>query len=209
MIAAPKGRHCMRTMPILLVAAVLAVVGCKPQHPFVWANDLPPSEIPVESQPLRTGDLVRLIVPGMEAELEKAGDLEVTADGNIVVPFIGPQRVEGLTPAQAAQQINSRLNGIVREPNARITVIKPRIPVVAVVGEVRDPGRFEVDHGEGLLTTLSRAGGLTEFAHPTKIYVVRTYPERTRIRFRYEDLVGGVERSVDFSVRDGDVVVVQ
>lgn len=199
----------MRTMPILLLAAVLAGVGCKPQHPFVWANDLPPSEIPVESQPLRSGDKVRLIVPGMEAELDKAGDLEVTADGSIVVPFIGPQRVEGLTPAQAAQQINSRLNGIVREPNARITVVDPRTPVVAVVGEVRDPGRFEVEHGEGLLTTLSRAGGLTEFAHPTQIYVVRSYPERTRIRFRYEDLVGGVERSVDFQVRDGDVVVVQ
>jgi polysaccharide export outer membrane protein len=197
--------------PVLLVVALasLAGIGCKPQHPFVWANDLPPSEIPVESQPLRSGDKVRLIVPGMEAELDKAGDLEVTADGSIVVPFIGPQRVEGLTPAQAAQQLNSRLNGIVREPNARITVVEPRTPVVAVMGEVRDPGRFEVDHGEGLLTTLSRAGGLTEFAHPTKIFVVRTYPDRTRVRFRYEDLVGGVERSVDFQVRDGDVVVVQ
>lgn len=199
----------MRTTPILLLAAMLAGIGCKPEHPFVWASELPPSEIPVESQPLRSGDKVRLIVPGMEAELDKVGDLEVTADGSIVVPFIGPQRVEGLTPAQAAQQLNSRLNGIVREPNARITVVEPRTPVVAVVGEVREPGRFEVEHGEGLLTTLSRAGGLTEFAHPTKIYVVRTYPERTRIRFRYDDLVGGVDRSVDFKVRDGDVVVVQ
>jgi polysaccharide export outer membrane protein len=199
----------MKSVSVLLVAALVAGAACQPKHPFVWANDLPPSEVPVESQPLRTGDRVRLIVPGMEAELEKAGDLEVTADGSIVVPFIGPQRVAGLTPAQAAQQINSRLNGIVREPNARITVIEPRTPVVAVVGEVREPGRFEVDHGESLLTTLSRAGGLTEFAHPTKIFVVRTYPEQTRIRFRYEDLVGGVERSVNFQVRDGDVVVVQ
>jgi polysaccharide export outer membrane protein len=197
--------------PVLLVVALasLAGLGCQPKHPFVWANELPPSEIPVESQPLRTGDVVRLTVPGMEAELDKAGDLEVTADGSVLVPFIGPQRVEGLTPAQAAQQINSRLNGIVREPNARITVVQPRTPVVAVVGEVREPGRFEVDHGEGLLTTLSRAGGLTEFAHPTKIFVVRTYPDRTRVRFRYEDLVGGVERSINFEVRDGDVVVVQ
>ncbi|MCX4240999.1 polysaccharide biosynthesis/export family protein [Paraliomyxa miuraensis] len=199
----------MRSTLPLLVVAVLAGIGCQPKHPFVWANELPPSEIPVESQPLRAGDVIRLTVPGMEADLAKGGDLTITADGSIMVPFIGPIRVEGLTPAQAAQQLNSRLNGIVREPNARVTVVKPRTPVVAVVGEVREPGRFEVDQGESILTTLSRAGGLTEFAHPTKIFVVRTFPARTRIRFRYDDLVGGVERSIDFELRDGDVVVVQ
>lgn len=204
-----EGPFGMRSKPVLLVVALLAGIGCQPKHPFVWAADLPPSEIPIESQPLRTGDVIRLTVPGMEAELDKAGEIEVTADGSIMVPFIGPQRVEGLTPAQAAQQLNSRLNGIVREPNARVTVVEPRTPVVSVVGEVRDPGRFEVEHGEALVTTLSRAGGLTEFAHPTKIYVVRSFPERTRIRFRYEDLVGGVERSINFRLRDGDVVVVQ
>lgn len=199
----------MSTKHLTLAAMVLAVVACQPKHPFVWANDVPPSEIPVESMPLRSGDVIRLTIPGMETELEKTGDLEVTADGSIVVPFVGPVRVEGLTPAQAAQQLNSRLNGIVRDPNARITVVDPRTPVVAVVGEVRSPGQFEINHGEGLITTLARAGGLTEFAHPTKIFVVRTYPDRTRIRFRYEDLVGGVERSIDFQLRDGDVVVVQ
>ncbi len=198
--------------PKHVILAALLLIGtfaCQTKHPFVWAAELPPSEIPVESTPLRTGDVVRLTVAGMDAELEKSGDLEVTADGSILVPFVGPVRVEGLTPSQAAQQLSSRLNGIVSDPNARVTVIQPRMPVVAVVGEVRSPGPFDVAHGEGLLTTLARAGGLTEFAHPTKIFVVRTYPERVRIRFRYEDLVGGVESSTNFQLRDGDVVVVQ
>ncbi|MCH9680290.1 MAG: polysaccharide export protein [Deltaproteobacteria bacterium] len=199
------------TLKHAIMAALLATgsLACPAKHPFVWANELPPSEIPVESTPLRTGDVVRLTVAGMETELAESGDLEVTADGSILVPFVGPIRVEGLTPAQAAQQLSSRLNGIVRDPNARVTVVDPRTPVVAVVGEVRAPGQFEVTQGEGLLTTLARAGGLTEFAHPTKIFVVRTYPERTRVRFRYEDLVGGVEASINFQLRDGDVVVVQ
>ena len=193
----------------LWAVALLGAVACQPKHPFVWAEEVPPSEIPVDSMPLRTGDIIRLTIPGMEAELEKAGDLAVTADGSIMVPFVGPVPVDGLTPAQAAQQLNSRLNGIVRDPKVRVTVVEPRTPVVAVVGEVRNPGQFEVGNGERLVTTLARAGGLTEFAHPTKIYVVRTYPEPTRIRFRYEDLVGGVERTIDFEIRDGDVIVVQ
>jgi len=199
----------MRPAHALLFVAMLGGIGCGPKHPFVWASDLPPSEIPIESQPLRTGDTIRLTIPGMDKELEAAGELEVTADGSVMVPLIGPVKVVGLTPAQIAQQLNSRLNGIVNDPNARVTVVSPRTPVVTVLGEVRSPGQFDVNQGEGLLTTLARAGGLTEFAHPTKIFVVRTYPENRRVRFRYEDLVGGLDRSINFQLRDGDVIVVQ
>ncbi len=199
----------MRPKHALLFVALLVGIGCGPKHPFVWASELPPSEIPIESQPLRTGDTIRLTIPGMDKELETAGDLEITADGSVMVPLIGPVKVEGLTPAQTAQQLNSRLNGIVQQPNAQVTVVSPRTPVVTVLGEVRTPGQFDVNQGEGLLTTLARAGGLTEFAHPTKIFVVRTYPEQQRVRFRYEDLVGGLDRSINFQLRDGDVIVVQ
>lgn len=199
----------MRPKQTLLLLALLVGIGCRPNHPFVWAADLPPSEVSIESQPLRTGDTIRLTIPGMDKELQEVGDIEVTADGSIMVPFIGPVRVEGLTPAQTSQQLNSRLNGIIQDPNARVTVIEPRAPVVAVLGEVRNPGAIDIAHGEGLLTALSRAGGLTEFAHPTKIYVVRVYPEQQRVRFRYEDLVGGIDHSINFQLRDGDVIVVQ
>ena len=41
------------------------------------------------------------------------------------------------------------------------------------------------------------------------IYVVRKYPKPQRIRFRYNDLVGGVEKVVGFTLRDGDIVVVE
>lgn len=199
----------MRPKQTLLMLAMLVGLGCPTKHPFVWASELPPTEVSIESQPLRTGDTIRLTIPGMDKELDEAGDIEVTADGNIMVPFIGPVRVEGLTPAQTAQQLNSRLNGIIQNPNARVTVIEPRAPVVAVLGEVRNPGPIDIAHGEGLLTALSRAGGLTEFAHPTKIFVVRVYPEQQRVRFRYEDLVGGIDHSINFQLRDGDVIVVQ
>ena len=55
----------------------------------------------------------------------------------------------------------------------------------------------------------AQGGGLTEFADEDDIYVVRKYPSLTRIRFRYQDLVGGVGKSVTFVLRDGDVVVVE
>lgn len=203
----------MRRPSILLAvfAAVfaLAMTACKTQHPFVWATDLPDQSVSHDEMPLRSGDVIDVNVTGMEEELAKSGDMTVTADGKVVMPFIGPVVVGGLTPPQVAEQLNARLKGIVQKPDARITVVRPRLPLVSVVGEVNEPDRYELEHGEGLLVALARAGGLTEFAKIDAIYVVRKYPSRMRIRFRYEDLVGGVDKVAGFELRDGDVVVVE
>ena len=108
------------------------------------------------------------------------------------------------------------MNGIVVDPQARITVVEPRPPQVAVLGEVTSPNRYNISYGDGVLQALALAGGLTEFADPKKIFVVRKEPgvageaaPPLRIRFDYEDLLGGEEVSLDFQLRDGDVIVVQ
>ncbi len=189
---------------VLLAAAP----ACKDRYPYVLANDVPHTEVPVGTLPLRPGDTISVTVPRME-ELRAAQPFEVGADGAIILPLVGPFEVEGLTPEAASRKLNARLNGIVLNPDARVSVVNPRLPVVIVVGEVSQPGRFEVKHGEGVLAVLALAGGLTEFADPRAIYVVREYPKRERIRFNYSDLTGGVERSAGFELRDGDVVVIE
>lgn len=192
----------------LCLAVGLAAVGCKPKHPYVWANDLPRTQTPVEATPLRPGDQINVQVPRME-ELQGTDPFTVNADGSVVLPLVGVVEVEGLTVEQVTQRINQRLKGIIVNPDARVSVVNPRVPVVTVLGEVREPGRFEIQLNEGVLPVLALAGGLTEFADPDDIYVVRKYPKRLRIRFRYDDLVGGVEQSLQFELRDGDVIIVE
>lgn len=205
------------TTRLAMFGAALLMASCRPPYPHVDAPDLPPSNIPLDSLPLKSGDVVRLTIPGMENELKgEVAEMTITADGNITVPYVGPLPVKGLTPAQAARQLNGRLNGIVVDPQARITVVEPRPPQVSVLGEVGRPDRYDINYGDGVLQALAEAGGLTEFANPGKIFVVRQEPgvageaaPPLRIRFEYEDLVGGEEVSIDFQLRDGDVIVVQ
>ena len=192
---------------VALVAVIIAAPGCKPNFPYVWAKDVAATEVPVTSMPLQPGDQIIVQVTNM-AELGTE-PFTVNADGTINLPLVGAIEVEGLTPAAAAAKVNGRLNGIIVQPDARISIVNPRTPVVVVIGEVQEPGRYEIDQGEVLLTTLARARGLTEFANDDKIFVVRQAPKLQRIRFRYDDLTGGVERSADFRVRDGDVIVVE
>lgn len=187
---------------------LLAAPACAPRHPYVWVNDMPHTEVPIGSVPLRPGDTISVTVSRME-ELRAAAPFEVGADGSIVLPLVGPFEVQGLTPEAAARKLNARLNGIVVNPDARVSVVTPRLPEITVLGEVGQPGRFPVAHGDGVLAALALAGGLTEFADPQSIYVVRKYPKAERIRFRYTDLTGGVVRSAQFELRDGDVIVVE
>ncbi len=196
------------TFALALTSCVLVAPGCKQQHPYVWASAVTEGDLPVTSEKLRAGDRISVSVTRME-ELRAGQTFVVAADGTITLPLVGPIQVGGMTAQAAALTLNTRLNGIVVNPDARITVVTPRLPTVSVVGEVNQPGRFQVDHGEGVLAALAQAGGLTEFADDDEIYVVRKYPSLTRIRFKYDDLVGGVGKSVAFSLRDGDVVVVE
>ena len=198
-----------RTALRFLVVCSLAVTGgCKTQYPYKTCAQLPKTDVPVEAVPLRPGDQILVQVPRME-EMQGTDPYTINADGTVVLPLVGVLQVEGLTAEAAARKLNARLNGIIVNPAARISVVSPRLPVVAVVGEVRSPGRFDVAHDEGILRVLAEAGGLTEFADKDSIYVVRKYPSRVRIRFDYNELVGGTACTSDFVLQDGDVIVVE
>ena len=54
---------------------------------------------------------------------------------------------------------------------------------IAVMGEVVHAGMYTLTPGAGVAEALASAGGLTEFAHRDRIFVVRRTPELLRIRF--------------------------
>ncbi|HEY5958268.1 MAG TPA: hypothetical protein VIV60_17005, partial [Polyangiaceae bacterium] len=61
-----------------------------------------------------------------------------------------------------------------------------------------------------LLDALANAGGLTEFASNSSIFVLRAQGSGFhRIRFDYEDLIRGVGRAASFRLKAGDRIVVE
>lgn len=197
----------------LALAAVFLGIGlftpaCQPRHPFVWANDRPLENVTVVETALLPGDEIQIQVQNWE-DLRAGQTYRVLADGTIVLPLIGRFEVEGLTVEQVAQKLDMRLKGMIVTPQSRVSVATPRTPRVTVVGEVAQPNLYAIAPGDGLLTALAMAGGLTEFASPDEIYVIRKVPKDERIRFRYADLVGGVKSSAGFKLQDGDIIVVE
>jgi polysaccharide export outer membrane protein len=100
------------------------------------------------------------------------------------------------------------MRGLLAEPRVSVA-LSARKALVSVIGEVRNPGQYELSAGETVLQALARAGGLGIFADDDGIFVVRQKPIPQRVRFRFTDLTGGDAPSNRFELSDGDVIVVE
>lgn len=191
----------MKAVSLIFLLAVS--LSCGSNLPFVWVDALPPNKgDPV----IQSGDEINVLVKDQK---ELSGKFTVLPDGTYVQPVLGPVKVAGITPAEAAKRIANLMNGIVVKPLVAVNIVNPRPIQIAIIGEVRAPGKYPVRRGEGVLEVLAAAGGINEFADDDGIFVLRKHPSRQRIRFRYSRLVGGDKKSVGFELRDGDIIVVE
>ncbi len=135
-----------------------------------------------------------------------SGKATVREDGMISLPFLNDVQAAGATPTELAARLQGRLKQFVVNPVVTVSVEVARPTEVSVVGEVKNPGSYQVEPRGGVLQALARAGGLTDFADRDKVFVIR---QQTRIRFTYRALTQADPSAVSFRLRAGDVVVVE
>lgn len=189
--------------PGLGALALLVTAGCAHRPRAISVDELPVRQEKEAVYRVVPGDGLDVFVWNQE---RLSGRFKVRGDGVLTLPLAGDLRVAGLTPEEVAHGIAVSLEGYVRDPKVTVLVAEPHLPRISVLGEVRQPGQFEVGRGESVLDMLARAGGLTEFADPDSIYVVRG---DTLIRFSYEQMISGRSSGTAFRLRERDVIVVR
>lgn len=208
-LATINRRFCPSLTNVLrsLVSALLlcAIVGCA-KAPYTWAAEIPAERAKPgpQREDIRAGDLVSVTVVGQAAI---SGQQVVGADGTISVPNVGAVAVGGETPKQAEATLTTSLSVLYREPKVSLTVVTRSIEVT-VLGEVETPGKQILKSGDGVAVALALAGGINEFGDEDSIFLVRP-SEPLRIRFRMDDLVRGGDSARAFSLRDGDLLVIE
>src|SRR5438128_9975611 len=118
---------------------------------------------------LGPGDALVLILTG---DVELAYTLQVTREGFILIPQVGQVFVSNLTLDQLRDLLYTRLgrvySGVKRGPNAStrfdVSVANVRANQAYVVGEVSQPGAYQISSLGTVLTALYAAGGVTERA---------------------------------------------
>jgi len=84
-------------------------------------------------------------------------DYQVDSDGKIIVPYIGPVNLAGLTPNQATEMLREKMS--VKYGDVIILLKESNTYWISVLGEVSKPGKYQIRGKPGLLSILSEAGG--------------------------------------------------
>ena len=160
---------------------------------------------------LGPGDQLVLILTG---DVEQTQQLLVTREGFVLIPQVGQIFLANLTMEQARSVLYDRLgrvySGVRRGAYAstkfELSVANVRAVQVYVIGEVNQPGAYQLSALGTTLTALYTAGGVTERANLRKVEVRRNGAPVATFDL-YDYLLKG-DVSKDVRLENGDVVFV-
>lgn len=138
-----------------------------------------------------------------------SGRMRVRSDGRISLPFVNDVQAAGKTPLKLGTELEAGLKAMVLNPKVTVVVEESRPLTISVLGEVSKPGTQTYERESGVAQALAAAGGLTNFAHKDRIFVVRSNPKPVRIHFTYENITRKVGPASVFRLKPGDVVIVE
>jgi protein involved in polysaccharide export with SLBB domain len=150
----------------------------------------------------------------LSGSVEVSYTLTVSREGFVVIPQIGQLFVANLTMDQLRDVLYDRLgrvySGVRRGPSATtrfdVSVANVRAVQVYVIGEVAQPGAYQVSALGTVMTALYAAGGVTERANLRRVEVRHVTGGADTLDL-YDYLLRGDARS-DVRLQNGDVIFV-
>jgi polysaccharide export outer membrane protein len=141
---------------------------------------------------------------------EVSRTIPVRPDGKISLPLIGEIQASGMTPLQLQNDITQRLKSFLANPEVTVIVTDPRSHHFNIMGQVAKPGTYPLSQSMTVLDAISLAGGFRDFAKATKVYVLRTMPDGTKVRlpFNYKEAIKGNKPEKNVVLSAGDTIVV-
>ncbi len=134
-------------------------------------------------------------------------DLVVRPDGKISMPLLQDVPAEGLTATQLAANIQQGLSSYIVNPEVSVIVLQVNAPKFYMIGYVARPGTYPLRGDTSVLQALALAGGLTQFASPRSIKLIRAVNGRQEVRkINYYDILEDGEGN--YLLKSGDTIVV-
>lgn len=162
------------------------------------------------------------------------GTYTVLVDGTVIFPWIGRQRLAGLTLDETAELLEREYGsrGYIVDPLITVNLLTARSLRVSVVGEVKRPGAYSITpagesssplaaEGAGdaggatsqwptVTQAIQAAGGITQLADLRNVQVRRSKRDGSEelIDINLWELIRTGQLNEDITLRDGDTLVI-
>ncbi|MBD3369282.1 hypothetical protein GF402_02845 [Candidatus Fermentibacteria bacterium] len=165
---------------MLLLAALLVTIdaGYAPEGPLSSSAML--AEVDPYSYLIGPGDVLWLTTDGglpseMADSVAGGMRLQVTPDGNALVPLIGPFQVAGSTLAEASEIIEENFDARFRGLRSEVGLARMRHFRVPITGKVASPGVVTVTGAQRLSDVLfASCGGISPSGSWSGIFVIHS-----------------------------------
>jgi polysaccharide export outer membrane protein len=142
-----------------------------------------------------------------EPDLTKT--VRVAVDGNISYPLLGRVKVAGLT----TQELEDSLSKLLREGgyivNPQVSVYMEKFSTISILGEVRNPGSYELKGKFGILDAVAQAGGFNIDADINNVKILRVQDgQQTTTQLRLGDIKKGLE-TTEIVLKPNDTICVE
>ena len=134
---------------------------------------------------------------------------KVSSRGYITFPLLGEVEVKGLTIAELENKLTELLEKDYLV-NPQVSVFIEEYSTVSILGQVNEPGSFEIKGRLSVIELISLAGGFTKIAATNDVRIMRVTPNgsRTTIKVKANDIINKGKEDEDVQLKPGDIVMV-
>ncbi|MBR2115040.1 MAG: SLBB domain-containing protein [Prevotella sp.] len=137
---------------------------------------------------------------------QKAVTAQVSPEGKVTLPGVGPVKVSGMTVAAAQAQISKTLGSRYSSSQLSVSLGQTRSITINVMGEVKVPGTYTLSAFSTVFHALYMAGGINDIGTLRNIKVFRNGRQITVVDV-YEYILNG-RLAGNIHLMENDVIVV-
>lgn len=186
---------------------LLGLAGCTATGP----NAPPVSPTPADASMYIIGPGDTLNVSVWRSP-ELSSGVTVRPDGRISTPLVEDLVAAGLTPAELARQIETRLKKFVSDPLVTVIVggfVGPYSQQIRIVGEAVTPKALPFRAHMTALDAMIEVGGLTPYAAGNRAQLVRNVDGRqVSLTVRLSDLLKDGDIAANTDLKPGDIIII-
>lgn len=156
------------------------------------------------------GDRLDITIIGHEDLSTSIGSPEskyiVRPDGKISFPLIGEVDITGMTVGQFTTTLENRLSEYLVKPKITVNIAQLGTTRVYVLGEVKNPGLYELDKSHNVLDAIGKAEGFTKDAAKKKVMLIRKNQQGKPIKVNLNDILKKGDVSQNYALAEGDLL---